>query len=183
MIMLKLFKKKWCGYNCDREGSAAVEFALIAPVFFAFVFGLLEAGFLMIRIALADNAVDQTGRQIYTGAAVSDGVVAQETLKQDIWDRISLFRDCMNNITLEAITITSFDDIPDNDATCRDDTNTTFKPSVTFDPGGASEIVFVRVCLTADVMTPFLGFGLSLPLNDNGRHEVVSSIAFVNEMF
>ena len=41
----------------DNRGVAAVEFALIAPIFLALILSLFETGWLMTKIALADNAV------------------------------------------------------------------------------------------------------------------------------
>lgn len=107
----------------DNRGVAAVEFALIAPIFLALILSLFETGWLMTKIALADNAVSSVGRSIYTGAALSDATITQDSLKEEICRQIVIIGDCENNIELEVITINSFNDIPTGGEVCRDSFN------------------------------------------------------------
>lgn len=53
------------------RGSAALEFALIAPVFFALLFGIMETGIMYFSQFALQNAVVQAARQIRTGQAQS----------------------------------------------------------------------------------------------------------------
>ncbi|MEO1152061.1 MAG: TadE/TadG family type IV pilus assembly protein [Pseudomonadota bacterium] len=167
----------------SRAGIAAVEFALVAPLFFALVFSLFETGWLMIKTALIDNAVAEVARTIYTGAAISDGTVSQSSLKDQICSRTVVINDCLNNLTLEVTTITSLASIPQTGEVCRDGSDSVPKPVATYTPGTASEISFVRVCVSTEIFTPLLGVGMSMPKNSHGRFEIVSSLAFVNEPF
>lgn len=167
----------------NQSGATAVEFALIAPVFFALIFSLFETGWLFTKIALADNAVEQVGRDIYTGAALADATITQDSLKQEICDNVVIINDCMENIALEVRTISSFSDIPVGGETCRDSASGTIQPAATYSPGSSSEISFVRVCITTEILTPFIGVGLALPKNGNDRFEIVSNLAFANEPF
>jgi len=162
---------------------AAVEFALIAPVFFAILFSIFEAGLIMVKISLTDNAVAEVGREIYTGAVQGDVTITAESLKQSICGRIVLIKNCTDNITLEVRTIASFNDIPQDGEVCRDALSGGIAPTVTYAPGVGSEISFMRVCVTTGINTPLLGLGLALPKNANGRYEIVSSLAFANEPF
>ena len=166
-----------------RRGVTAVEFALVAPIFFATIFALFEAGLLMIKISLLENAVDQAGRKIYTGAAISDATVTVDSLKASICDRTVLIQECLSNITLEATTLTSLGDLPATGATCQDSMSGAVSPLVDYNPGSGSEVSFVRVCVTTGILTPFLGLGLALPKNAQGRYEIISSLTFVNEPF
>ncbi|MEM1192150.1 MAG: TadE/TadG family type IV pilus assembly protein [Pseudomonadota bacterium] len=167
----------------NRSGIAAVEFALVAPLFFALIFSLFETGWLMIKTALVDNAVAEVARTIYTGAAISDGTVSQDSLKAKICSQTVVLNDCLNNLTLEVTTITSLASIPQAGEVCRDSNDTVPQPAATYAPGSASEISFVRVCIATEVFTPLLGVGMALPKNSHGRFEIVSSLAFVNEPF
>ena len=172
----------------SRSGSAAVEFALIAPVFFALMFSLMEAGWLMTKIALTENAVAEIGRDIYRGAAQAnsanqDTSITQGSLKQRICSSIPVIPNCVNNVTLEVTTIRGFNDVPSTSAPCQYSFSSLAPPVTTYNPGGSAEISLVRVCITTDVLFPGLGIGLQLPKNLQGRYEIVTSLAFLNEPF
>jgi len=166
-----------------QRGMAAVEFALIAPVFFALMFGIIETGWLMIKISLVDNAVEAVGRDIYTGAAVSDATITQDSLKTQICNMVPIVKDCEQNIALEVTTITGFDSIPTSGTTCRDSSDSAIQPKATYSPGSGSSTSFVRVCVTTGVLAPFIGAGMNLTKNANGNFEIISMIAFANEPF
>ena len=55
-----------------REGSTAVEFALVAFPFFILLFGILEIGLMLLVDALVETAASDAGRQIRTGLAQQD---------------------------------------------------------------------------------------------------------------
>jgi len=170
-------------FSKNKSGATAVEFAFIAPIFLGLIFSLFETGWLLTKIALADNAVAQAGRDIYVGAAIGDATITQDTLKQDICDSVVVIQDCINNITLEVRTLTNISDIPVDGEVCQDSFSGGVQPLATYTPGGSSEISFVRVCLTTELFTPLIGVGLNLPKNSNNRFEIVSTLAFVNEPF
>lgn len=170
-------------YLKSKSGVAAVEFALVAPIFFALVFSLFETGWLLTKTALIDNAVSEISRTIYTGNAISDATITVDSLKQQVCERSFVINDCLNNVTLEVTTITDLASIPATGEVCQDSASGLPQPSVTYSPGNASEISFVRVCITTKIFTPLLGVGMALPKNANGRFEIVSTLAFVNEPF
>ena len=51
----------------DERGSAAVEFAVIAPIFFFLMFVIAETALVFIAEQVMDNAVFETARLIRTG--------------------------------------------------------------------------------------------------------------------
>ncbi len=51
----------------DERGSAAIEFAIIAPVFFFLMFVIAETALIFIAEQVMDNAVFETARLIRTG--------------------------------------------------------------------------------------------------------------------
>ena len=169
-------------FQCT-SGVAAVEFALVGPIFLALVFSLFETGLLYTKIALTDNAIADISRTIYVGAAQSDATITSDTLKEDICDSVFIIQDCLNNITIEVTTISDFDSIPTDGEICQDSFDSAPPPATTYSPGASSQISFVRVCLTTKIITPFLGLGLKLTKNANNRFEIISSLAFVNEPF
>jgi len=170
----------------DKSGVTAVEFALLAPVFFAMLASLFEVGLLLTRMAMVDHAVNVVSKQVYTGEVskgVAAGTITQSDLEAAVCDVTStVIPNCQSEITVELTEITSLSSLPSDDAACKDAT-LELNPSVTFNPGVGNSIVFMRVCLTVDLLTPGIGFGLKLPQTDTGRFELISSAAFLNEPF
>ena len=66
MFMRKGFRRLGKRGN---SGSAAVEFALIAPVFFLLLFAIFETGMLFFADMTLENGVAVTARLIRTGQA------------------------------------------------------------------------------------------------------------------
>ena len=175
-------KARASAFGRAREGATAVEFALIAPVFFMFFFIFLEMGLLMLRVASADDATSQVARLVYTGAA-TNGTVSSTDIETFICERVSFFEECEKNIMIEATVIETFADQPDTAAPCKDSTQPEFSPAATYNTGQQSEIVFLRVCLTTDPFFPWYGLGNYLAHTETGRIQIISSLAFANEPF
>lgn len=77
------------------EGSAAVEFALVAPMFIALLFAIIETGLMFYASQVLENGTQDTGRSFY----LSEPVTA-EKIKKDICDRVTPLLDC-KKISLE----------------------------------------------------------------------------------
>ena len=56
-------KKQWTAASRARRGTSVVEFALVAPVVFLFVFGIIEFGRLMMVQQAMTNAARESGRK------------------------------------------------------------------------------------------------------------------------
>lgn len=51
----------------SRRGNAAIEFAMVAPVFFLFLFGLIETGVLFFAQSTLTNSIENAARLVRTG--------------------------------------------------------------------------------------------------------------------
>lgn len=162
----------------SERGTAAIEFALVGPLFFAILFSMLETGWIMAKSAILDDAVAQVSRQIYTGQ-----VPTKAAIEAAICDRAFLFHDCQNNINVETTVVSGFTTPPSDDVECLDSANTEFTPATTYATGSGADILYMRVCVTTDILTPGLGVGLSMINTDTGRFQITSSLAFQNEPF
>ena len=84
-------------FGRSRRGSAAVEFALVAPVFFALLFAILETGMVFFAGQVLETSVQDSGRQLYTHQLQDSGLtVAQEqaAFRQDICNRVQVLMSC-----------------------------------------------------------------------------------------
>lgn len=168
----------------DRKGVAALEFALIGPIHLALLLAMLETGFIMMKIALLDLGVATAAKQIYIGAATS-GTVSQADIKNFVCTHVeALQSDCADNLIVELTEVSAFGEVPDTAAVCQEaGAAVDIEPTVSFNPGLGSSVMYMRICLTTDVIFPGIGSGLSMTKTDNGKYEFVSTTAFMNEPF
>jgi len=77
----------------DRHGSAAVEFAFIAPMFFGLLFAIFEIGLTFLAGTVLENGLQQSARLMYTHQA-SDNNMTQQQFVADLCGRVSILMDC-----------------------------------------------------------------------------------------
>ncbi|MEP1443306.1 MAG: TadE/TadG family type IV pilus assembly protein [Hyphomicrobiales bacterium] len=182
-MFLCKFKKKTEPFFTSESGVTAIEFAIIAPIFFIIIISILEVGYTFSKVAMLDYSVSVTTRELYTGTA-ANGQIAHDEIEQNICNNMSVLAgsNCTANLLVELITINDVTDLPSDDAQCRDEA-LNINPVVQFDPGGSSETVFMRVCFLTNFLVPGIGFGLQLPVEASGKYAIIASSAFVNEPF
>lgn len=56
-------------FRRSRRGSAAVEFALVAPVFFALLFAIIETALVFFASQVLETVTQNSARMIMTGQA------------------------------------------------------------------------------------------------------------------
>ena len=171
MNFIKRFKK-------EEKASAAVEFALIAPIFFSIIFVILETGWVAIQKSNLYEATDTISRHVYLGRARAAGVTRTE-LEQLVCEKTVLASRCQQNITVEMTVIDSFADIPTNDTTCREE-GIPVTTEIIYENGDESDIVFIRTCLTVHTLTGIGAEMLGLSKSDNGKYQIIAKTAFVN---
>jgi Flp pilus assembly protein TadG len=80
-------------FRRNRRGSAAVEFALVAPVFFALLFAIIETALVFFAGQVLETAVQDSGRLLFTNQSNCAGM-SQADFKQNICDRVSVLMSC-----------------------------------------------------------------------------------------
>lgn len=161
-----------------REGSTAVEFALIALPFFMLLFAILEIGLILLLDAVVETAVSDTGRLVRTGQAQQQALTPA-MMKVKLCAEMSVFAgDCGNRAYIDVRVIDNFSSplVPDPTS------SGTFNPSLlTFTPGGPGDLVLVRIWYVQPVATPFLSQALS-KMTD-GKVLLSTTLAFRNEPY
>ena len=84
--LLKRFRR-------SRRASSAVEFALIAPMFFAMLFALFETALIFFAGQVLENGIQDSGRLIYTDQA-QNASMSQSAFKTDLCNRVSQLFSC-----------------------------------------------------------------------------------------
>lgn len=161
----------------DRRGVAALEFALVAPMFFALIFGTIEAGWTMVQTIMLDRALDTTVRSLRIGSLPNP---TQASVRAAICSEAMVLADCETSLSLEFIPVVNAASYPADSARCIDRTGH-LNPVLRFNTGSRSQTVFVRACFVIEPLTPGLGLGLALPKDETGAYRIIAKSGFVNE--
>ena len=171
-------QRKLAGWANDRRGQTAVEFALIAAPFFFIIFGLLEICLIFIMTTVLEHAVSDSSREIRTGQAQQAGFSKVE-FRNSVCNEMFGLMGCDSNLHIDVKRLTSFSSA--NLGTPIDSDGNFDDGSFDFQPGGANDIVAVRVYYEWGLVTPIL----SAPLANlaNGKHLISATTVFRNEPF
>jgi Flp pilus assembly protein TadG len=77
----------------NQRGSAAIEFALVAPMFFGLLFAIFEIGITFFAGQVLENGLQQSARKMFTHQAADDGMTQQQFV-EDLCGRVSILMDC-----------------------------------------------------------------------------------------
>ena len=166
----------------DKGGAAAIEFAMLFPIFLALSFFILESSWYFTRVIMFDNSVRQLTKDIYINSVGSSGQTITDLEKQ-ICDNFFLSGpDCETNLVLELTEVAGLTSLPTDGAECIsfNAANQVVRPVVDFNVGIETSTIFLRACFSTEFFFPGLGFALRVATTDN-RHNIISSTAFVNE--
>jgi Flp pilus assembly protein TadG len=89
--------RAWRRFRRNRRGSAAVEFALVAPVFFALLFAIIETSMVFFGDQMLETAIQDAGRQLYTHQLQDTGLSTsqmQAQFKTDVCNRVAILFAC-----------------------------------------------------------------------------------------
>ena len=169
----------------ERKGSAAVEFAIVGPVFLAMMFSIFEIGWHYYVTSIVDASATNAARLIRTGQiqeATSDADLQYDLIYDEICDVLQHFGACEDRLTVEVETFTSFTDLATpSTATCADATDAE-KNAISFTPGGELEIVRIRICFIYNTINPAVGLNLS-EATRTGQRALISTMIFRNEPY
>lgn len=179
--MIRLFAALRTALRRD-DGTATIEFVLCVPVIMTIALSSIEAGFLMTRSVMLDQAVDHTMRNIRLGHLVAP---SPDEVKADICSRTSIIENCERDILVEMTPISNTAwQMPTEGAPCRDRV-AEVNPPFSFTEGSSLQVTLVRVCVKQDAIFPggFLGKNMARTgdLDGNGGYAIVAISAFVNE--
>ncbi len=150
-----------------RKGTAAIEFAVAAPVFLLFACMIIENGIMLFTQASLDNATRDAARLIQTGQVNANGNASTLFTNQLCTD-LSSFITCASLLynVQSASTFSSLSPVVTMD-------------SSTFSPGSGAQDVVVQVAYNRAFFIPWVGNLVST----SDSLQMVSTVAFQNEPF
>lgn len=159
-------------FRRNRRGSAAVEFALVAPLFFALLFAIIEVAMVFFAGQVLETVTQDSARMVMTGQA-QNAAYTQAQFKQSVCGKVSALFDCLNGIYVD---VRSY---PNNGFSAVNLAPIVDPTQVKWCPGKEGDVVVVRLFYQWPLFVTNLGFNVAnLP---NGKRLLTASAAFKNE--
>ncbi len=165
----------------SHAGSAATEFAIVAPILFFFLFGMIETGFIFFLDTTLQNATQDAARLVRTGQAQNQNMTQAQFVARicsELTGAISLTT-CEGKLQVDMRAFSNFTSI-----TYQSDTNANGsinKSNMQYNAGSACNVVIVRAYYPWTVMTPLMQPLLAnMP---NGQFLLTAASAFRNEPY
>lgn len=172
----------------SRKGSAAIEFAMVAPVFFVLLMGTIEAGVMFFAQSALQNALNDTARLVRTGQTAcyttSGGscvAMTQDQFKTKLCSQVStLLQSCTTGgLQFDVNAYPSGYSAATNSSPL--DSSKNLNNLTAFNVGSACDVVLVRAFYKWPVFTPGLNYFMA---NVAGNyHLLATAAAFRNEPF
>lgn len=162
----------------DESGTSTIEFVIIVPVFFTFMFMGVELGVTMTRQVMLDRAVDISVRDLRLGRLSNPNLT---TLRKSICDAATGLQDCETNLFIELrrVNMTTWN-YPTARPGCINRAEQITPPDE-ITGGGSNDLMILRACLIIDPLFPTSPMGMGLPLDASGGYQLFAISAFVNE--
>lgn len=162
----------------DRQGSTAVEFALIAFPLIFMILSCLELAMIVLLSVSLDNATDLASRQIRTGILTQSNSTAVSFRQRICTNMNWLSGSCNANLKVDVQTYDSFAAIPKTDLIKNGEFDSA---NFAYVIGNGARIQMVRAYYEWPMFTPFLQPGIRTLGNKNA---VISTrVIFRNEPF
>jgi Flp pilus assembly protein TadG len=170
-------------FRRNRNGSAAVEFALVAPVFFALLFAIIETGIIFFAGQVLETVTQDSARVIMTGQAQAAAYTQSNFNSLVVCPAGSLARvlfTCNDlSVDVESYPSGSFASVPPLPSQI--DATRQFINNMQYNPGGPGDIVVVRMFYQWPQIVTGLGYNIT---NLAGNKRLLyATAAFRNEPF
>jgi Flp pilus assembly protein TadG len=165
-------------FRGNQRGSAAVEFALVAPLFFALLFAIIETGLVFFASQSLETALQDSARTILTGQAQIAKYDKQSFKKDVVCPNTSPLFDCANGIFVDVQSYPAgFGSVSIADPIVAGN----FVDNTQYSPGCQGDIVVMRLFYQWPLFVTGLGYNIA---NLSGSKRLLSATAaFKNEPY
>jgi Flp pilus assembly protein TadG len=165
-------------FGRNSRASAAVEFALVAPVFFALLFAIVETALMFFASQVLETVAQESARQIMTGQSQAAGNTAATFITNVVCNQTQPVLNC-NSINVD---VESDPSQFSNLNIAYPVTNGSFDATkLNFNPGGSCSVVTVTLYYQWQMFVTGLGYNIS---NLKGNIRLLSATAaFRNEPY
>ena len=164
-------------FRRNRQGSAAIEFALVAPIFFGLLFAIIEMALVFFASQVLETVTQDSARMILTGQA-QNASYTQAQFKNLVCSKLTVMFDCVNGISIDVQSYTAFANANIADPI---DASKNFVAPNNYLPGGPGDVVVVRLFYKWPLFVTGLGFNMA-NLSSHQRL-LTATAAFQNEPY
>ena len=176
-------------FRRSRGGSAAVEFALVAPMFFALLFAIIETGLMFFANQVLETLTQDSARVIQTGQAMTPGgisatqtgpLTAAQFQSQVVCANIPALLSC-DKISIDVESYPPTQAWPASFSNQIDSNGNFISNNLQYNTGGPCDVVIVRLFYPWPLFVTGLGYNIS---NLAGNKRLLwGSAAFRNEPY
>jgi Flp pilus assembly protein TadG len=163
-----------CRFLLARGGTAAIEFAFVAPAFLALLIAIFQVMIFLFSQAVLQQAATSAGRLIMTGQAQNSGLT-QAQFQSDVCPMVSALFNC-SNVMVNVQTYASYSSAGTSTPTLTYNAQGQVTNSWSYNPGTPGDVVVVQLIYQLPVVSGPLGF--SLANLGNGKAEIMGVTAF-----
>ena len=169
------------GFGRDTRGAVAIEFAILAPIFFAIIAAILQTSLVFLSSQVLESAVQDASRLIRTGQAAKAGFDVAR-FRTEVCNRLyGLFPDCAG-LHVRVSVVTTFATATPTSPVNRDCTgNCDWTVPASYDGGGTSSVVLVQAYYKYPIIVDIGGLGLADMAGS--KRLLASTTVFRNEPF
>ena len=158
IVLLPALSKAVRRFSNNRRGSAAVEFALVAPMFFALIFAILETALYFFAGQVLEIGTQDTARLLFTNQA--QGVMSQQQFHDNLCNRISVLMSC-SSLYVDVKSFSSFTAITSSDLADPIDSSGNFVNNFTYQSSNPGDTVVVRAFYQWPLFVTGLGYNIA----------------------
>lgn len=172
--LTKYLRRRVSHFSADHSGTTAVEFALIAPPFFALLFAIFETTLFLFAQATLQNAADESARLFMTGQVQNAGTT-QSQFQSQICPLVSAMFTC-SSVMVNVVSYSSSSSISTTAPTLTYNKNGTVSNTWSYSPGTAGDLMVVQLIY----QWPIIGIPLGSLFSNlgNGSTEMMGVAAF-----
>lgn len=163
-------------FRKNRDGAAAVEFALVASPFFVLLFAIIEITLVFFASQLLESATADASRKIMTNQ--TGRTFDRNAFRDEVCRQTNALMSC-SGVQVDVQTYQTFG--ASSVSAPRTSTGAVNTGAMGFNQGNGGDIVVVRVVYEWPVLVP--SFGLTLNDLPNGNRLLIATSAFRNEPF
>jgi Flp pilus assembly protein TadG len=159
------------------DGSAAIEFAVVAAPFLALLFAIMESALMFLASQTLETAAMGSSRLVLTGQAQNQGY-SMASFQQSVCQSLASIFNC-GSVLVDVRTAANF---------CSANTslpvqNGQLQNNFTYSPGNPGDIVVVRLMYKWPVYVSLLGLSSALANMSGNNNLLMASAAFRNEPY
>ncbi|MCC8947010.1 MULTISPECIES: TadE/TadG family type IV pilus assembly protein [Bradyrhizobium] len=165
-------------FRRNRRGATAVEFAMVAPLFFGLLFAIIEVAMIFFASQVLETVTQDSARMIMTGQA-QGASYTQQQFKDYVCGQVNPLFDCANGISVDVRSYPAATGFSSVNIAPPIDSNNAFIPAMKWCPGKDGDVVVVRLFYQWPLFVTKLGFNVANLAN--GKRLLTATATFKNE--